>query len=302
MKRLSNHHPLLSGILILLIMVGAMLLASIPLGLLFWLLPDAVFWNEYMLQLPVELFVLAVMVGITFLLGMGRVFVCRGRGFWRSMIPALPMLILYGLAGVEGLVWCLSEGIPVQSIGGIVSFVLLMATIGITEELTYRGLIAGILYRRYGATPAGVWFSVLVSSLIFGTVHLINAVGGAAELSGVLIQMVGASAMGMCFAAIYFRCRNLWAVAALHGFMDFCALISSGIFQEGSITETISEYSPASLLAYVFYVVVALILLRPSKMKQITSYSENNWSMTAYVGIAAALFGALAGAVLVLTI
>ena len=298
MIRFRERHPLLASLLVLVAMVAGMLIGGVIGGIAMVIPPAADLLGDYGIQLMIELGMLAVMVGMTFLLRMGRVFTCRGRGFWKSLVPAAVILGLYALAGVESLVFYV--GSPLQHPVHILLFVLCMAVVGITEELTFRGLIAGMLYDKYGATPAGVWLSVMVSSLLFGLVHLSNAAG--ADLSGVLIQMVGAIALGMCLAALYFRCRNLWAVAAVHGFMDFCALLTSGVFRADSLTDIIDSYSGANLLAFGLYVVIALVLLRPSKLREITSRQDSDVSTTAWLGISLGLVGFLVGAVVVLSL
>lgn len=298
MIRFRERHPLPASLLVLVAMLAGMLIGGIIGGIAMVIPPLGDWLGEYGIQLAVELGTLAIMVGMTFLLKMGRVFTCRGRGFWRSLIPAAVILALYTLAGLESLVLCV--GSPLQRPVHILLFALCMAAVGITEELTFRGLIAGMFYDKYGATPAGVWLSVMASSLLFGLAHLSNAVG--ADLSGVLIQTVGAIALGMCLSALYFRCRNLWAVAAVHGFMDFCALLTSGVFQADSMTDIIDGYSAANLVSFGIYVAIALVLLRPGKLREITSQRESDVSTTVKLGISTGLVGILVGAVVVLSI
>lgn len=299
MRKFREKYPIITGILVMAVMVLVMLLASVGLSVLLRGMPWMARLGEYALQLPVELAMLLVMAGLTVLLGMQGIFTCRGRGFLKSLIPAAVLLVIYALAGIENLI--LSSGSPMRSLAGFFVFLLCMAAVGITEEVTFRGLIAGMIYDKYGATPAGVWLSVITSSLIFGAVHITNAIGSGAAVSGVLVQMAGASAMGMCLAAIYLRGRNIWAVAAVHGFMDCCALLDSGLFYEGSMIDTIGGYTAASLVAYGFYVIVALVLLRPSCMKMITSRAVSGKEETVKLGIAVGLLGAMVGAVIVWT-
>lgn len=300
MTKLREKYPLLASLLVLAAMVIAMVIGGVLVGITMLFPPLMNALGDYGLQLVAELTMLLIMVGMTFLFRKGRVFTCRGRGFWKSLATAAALLVLYGIAGVESLV--LSIGSPVQRPLHILMFVLCMAAVGITEELAFRGLIAGMFYDKYGATPAGVWLSVMASSLLFGLLHLSNAVGGAADFSGVLIQIVGAIALGMCLAALYFRCRNLWAVAAVHGFMDFCALFSSGVLRADSLTDIIDGYSAANLMGFFLYVAIAVFLLRPSKMWEITSCQESDMPTTIKLGISAGLVGMLVGAVMVLSI
>lgn len=299
MTKLREKYPLLAGLLVLAAMVIAMVIGGVLVGIVMLFPPVMNALGDYGLQLVAELTMLVIMVGMTFLFRMERVFTCRGQGFGKSLATAAALLVIYGTE-LGSLV--LSIGSPMQRPLHILLFVLCMAAVGITEELTFRGLIAGMFYDKYGATPAGVWLSVMASSLLFGLLHLSNAVGGAADLSGVLIQVAGAIALGMCLAALYFRCRNLWAVAAVHGFMDFCALLSSGVLREDSMTDIIDGYSAANLVGFFLYVAIAVFLLRPSKMWEITSRQESDMPTTIKLGISAGLVGMLVGAVMVLSI
>lgn len=301
MTRFRTRFPLLASLLVLAVMLLGMVGASLLVSLLYRLFPGLyLLFGDYGIQLLVELLVLAAILGLTWLLGMGRVLTCRGRGFFRSLIPGAVLLAFYLFAGLESVFFCLDY--PLQLPSAILAYLLCMAAIGICEELAFRGLIAGMLYDKYGKSPAGVWLSVVVSSLLFGAMHLTNAIGGQMELSGVLLQMVGASAMGMCLAAIYLRGRNLWAVAAIHGFMDLCALVSSGIFQAESMADIVSGYTPLSLIGYSFYLICALVLLRPSKLREITASRESSLGDTAKLGLAAGILGAMVGLVVVMTV
>ena len=272
MKRFREKHPLLASLIILAVMFAGLPAGNVLVGIAAAVPPLTEFLGDYGIQLLAELSMLVVMVLMTFLWKMERVFTCRGRGFGQSLLPAAPLLALYAIAGVESLMFgleglMLGDGSPLQNPLHILLFVLCMA-----------------------------------SSLLFGLVHITNAIGGAASLSGVLIQMVGAIALGMCLAALYFRCRNLWAVAAVHGFMDFCALLTSGVFQGDSLTDIIDGYSAVSLVSFGIYVVIALILLRPYYMRQITSRPDSDLSTTIKLGVTTGLVGVLVGAVAVLSV
>ena len=84
--------------------------------------------------------------------------------------------------------------------------------------------------------------------------------------------------------------------------MDFCALLTSGVFRADSLTDIIDSYSGANLLAFGLYVVIALVLLRPSKLREITSRQDSDVSTTAWLGISLGLVGFLVGAVVVLSL
>lgn len=149
----------------------------------------------------------------------------------------------------------------------IVTFVICMLLVGITEEFLCRGVLAELLLRHFGATKNGVWKAVIVSGILFGLAHLTNLAG--AEPVGVLVQCVIAGMMGMAFAAIYFRTGCIWVTVVLHALVDTCALITSGLYDAGDAAEVISGYQPYQLVSVVPYTILLLVLLRKKKMNRI---------------------------------
>lgn len=264
MTKLRRKYPVLTSIVLVILFPVVSLLGAVP--LLLW---DG-FWSmgEYLPQLLVELAIIVVMLLVALLLKMGYLFRPSKKTAAEKIVPTLPIALLYTFAMLETLILYSEETLqpPVR----ILWFVLCMLAVGIAEELTFRGLMTRMIYEKYGYNPLGVWLSVIVSSLLFGAVHLINAIGGAAELSGVLVQMVGAAALGMCLAAIYLRTRSFWTVALLHGYMDVCALMSSGFYTVDTMQELVGGYSVANLISALLYSALAVFLLRPSQMKKIT--------------------------------
>lgn len=269
MTKLRKKYPIFLSIGILILMLLLSLISVGAVYLLDVLLPGFMSIGDYPVQLVAELVMLVCLLGITLLLRMEHVLTERGIGFWRSMIPAVVILAYYIFAALVNLIYCMYD--PVQNAATIICFVLCVAAIGVTEELAFRGLVTRMIFDKYGHTRGGIWLTALVSGMLFGAMHLMNAIGGEIPLAGVLVQVIGATALGMCLGAIYIRGGNLWSVAAIHGFMDFCALLSSGIFKTGSIVDTVAAYDLPVLAGSLVYFVVAAVLLRKSKLYPLTT-------------------------------
>ena len=268
MRKLRKKYPIWVSIFVTLLFPLASLVGSLP--LLAW---EQVWdYGEYLPTMLGELVVLALMALVMALLRMQYVLRPGGKGVGKCLMPMLPVLLLYTYSLLGEVI--LYAGEPVRPPLQILWFVLCMLSIGVTEELVFRGLITRMIFEKYGRSAVGVWLSVLVSSLLFGGVHLLNAAGGAVSIGSVLVQVVGAMALGMCLAAAYLRTNSLWAVALIHGYMDFCALLASGVFAVNSIAGVIDEASPLQLAAAVLYTLLAIFLLRPSQMKQITGSGQ----------------------------
>jgi len=79
------------------------------------------------------------------------------------------------------------------------------------EELVYRGWITNRLAELWRFSTNGWIAGVLVSSALFGVVHLYQGASG----------MIAAGLSGLVFGGVYIATgRNLWASILAHGFMD----------------------------------------------------------------------------------
>ena len=101
MKRFREKHPLLASLMILAVMFAGLPAGSVLVGIAVAVPPLTEFLGDYGIQLLAELSMLVVMVLMTFLWKMERVFTCRGRGFGQSLLPAAPLLMFYAIAGVK---------------------------------------------------------------------------------------------------------------------------------------------------------------------------------------------------------
>lgn len=102
------------------------------------------------------------------------------------------------------------------SVAGVLLFTALVAFV---EETAFRGFIARILQRR-----RGTGFAVLVSSLVFGAAHGLNAAAGQSAFETVQ-QVVFAAAFGVFAATVYFGTGSLALPIALHWSYDATELL-----------------------------------------------------------------------------
>jgi membrane protease YdiL (CAAX protease family) len=97
--------------------------------------------------------------------------------------------------------------------GGFHVFLLLCLSlsIGFTEELIFRGILISRCERILGST----FFSVLVSSVLFGMVHWDQGVFSAWNALGI----------GLIFGTLFAKYRNLWPLVFAHAMMDFVVFL-----------------------------------------------------------------------------
>ena len=104
------------------------------------------------------------------------------------------------------------------------SIALLSLLIGLFEELLFRGVLLHGLRSRLSAGRA-----VIAAALVFGAFHAVNAVIGQ-DPAMTLIQMAGATGLGLFFGAVTVQARSLWPAIALHALWDAFALSAPAAF------------------------------------------------------------------------
>ena len=101
-------------------------------------------------------------------------------------------------------------------------YVLSMFTVGLLEEVIFRGLLFEAM--RKDSLKA----AVIVSSVTFGIGHIINLINGSgAELLPNLLQVIYATAAGFMFVMMYYKSKSLLAPIVAHGVFNALSAISN---------------------------------------------------------------------------
>jgi membrane protease YdiL (CAAX protease family) len=138
--------------------------------------------------------------------GMGRelgIGLLIGAGLYTACIL---ILIVMGIYKIDGL----------NPVSYLLPAIALPLSSGIFEELLFRGVLFRIVEEWLGS-----WISLVVSSLVFGLVHLMNPT---ATLLGAIFISVEA---GILLAAAYMLTRRLWMSMGFHIAWNYT---QSGIF------------------------------------------------------------------------
>ncbi|MDR0300316.1 MAG: CPBP family intramembrane metalloprotease [Streptococcaceae bacterium] len=115
------------------------------------------------------------------------------------------------------------------------------------EEFIFRGLILGGLV----SSGKSLSFSVIVSSVLFGGIHIVNL--GHQNLYNTGLQMLYASALGGLFAVLYLKSNNLIVPIILHFFIDF----ANSFITNGTMNSTAA--TPKSV--FELYIIIAIIIV-----------------------------------------
>ena len=182
-------------------------------------------------------------------LGIG---VLVGAGLYTCCVLVLMVLGVYRIEGLN-------------PISFMIPAIAMALSSGVFEELVFRGALFRIVEEWLGS-----WISLVLSSFVFGFVHLLNP---AATLTGALFISVEA---GLLLAAAYMVTRRLWMSMAFHMSWNytqsaiFSGIVSGGVSEPGLIKPIIqgpdfltggSFGLEASMVAFVFCTGAGIVLL-----------------------------------------
>ncbi|NRD78981.1 CPBP family intramembrane metalloprotease [Bacillus sp. BRMEA1] len=105
----------------------------------------------------------------------------------------------------------------------VVGFIL-MFFVGFTEEFMFRGYILQTLLEN---RPK--WEAIIVSSLIFGAIHISN---DNANTIGIINVMLG----GLLFSLMYIKTGSIWLGVGFHFMWDFAISYLYGFADSGNVT------------------------------------------------------------------
>lgn len=101
----------------------------------------------------------------------------------------------------------------------IATHILSMAFVAFLEELIFRGLLFN------GMRKGGLSAAVIVSSLTFGMGHIVNLLTGA-PVFDTLLQLVYASAIGFCFAALFLTTGSILPCILSHAAVNCMSIFA----------------------------------------------------------------------------
>lgn len=260
MKQFSEKHTLVYCVAVEIIFLAALTGIGLLLGAAAGGLP-------YYVLFGVQEAVAALLAyGLLRISGLLPVLNNRGSGFWKGL-PAGLYLVAVSIYSIIFFILMYEGDKKLQPWYLIAAFFACMVCVGIAEEFVFRGVIATLFLKKFGTDKKGVWKAVAVSGILFGLAHVSNILE--ASMTGVLVQVVIASMLGMLLAAIYFRTGCIWVTVFLHALIDVAAGITTGLYGNETLMDTVSSYSPANLISCVPYLLVLLVLLRKKKVGEV---------------------------------
>lgn len=167
-------------------------------------------------------------IPLVVVLGLQVAFVSR-MGWWSSVMrePSRSsrkwIRVFPALLAVTALGRLVADGLSVDAgTRYLLGCAVTMALVGVTEELTFRGILQAAGRRLF----AREWQAVLAASVLFGLFHTPNIVLGA-EVDAALLQTVLTAVLGLGFYCLRRTTGSLVPCMILHAAYDFALIQGS---------------------------------------------------------------------------
>ena len=167
----------------------------------------------------------AIMIVLALEMGIRHVFFVQ-KGEWKALLFAIPALIV----AVNNLpIIALANGSAFLTGSGLSFFAFAVECIGVGlfEETAFRGVIFPFVLGKTGTGKKGRFIAVIVSSAMFGCLHLVNLLGGFS--GGVFLQVGYSFLIGSMLAICMFRGAGVFTCAFIHATFNFCGNIISNV-------------------------------------------------------------------------
>lgn len=168
-----------------------------------------------------------------------------GGSGWRLWVLMLPAWLSAALSLAHG-----AADIPASRCLGWLGLGILIA---LGEETIFRGAVLTAFEGR------GPRVAIIVSSILFGLIHLVG-IGGGVDIRMVVAQMVYATGLGISFAWVRIASGSIWPCVIAHAVMDGIGLVAAdGV---GNALRYDSDRYPAALASAAASLGWGIFLLR----------------------------------------
>ncbi len=141
--------------------------------------------------------------------------------FKKSIKLCMPILVISIFLLISNSIGLIGSKVDFLDLFSLILYVIF---IGLFEEIFFRGIILEEFLSDYHNSKKEVLFSIILSALIFGSLHITNMLAGQ-DLLTTSMQVIQTTSIGVLFGAVYYLTRNIWALAFIHGFYDFSVLL-----------------------------------------------------------------------------
>ena len=204
------------------------------------------------------------------LIGMKNKLLPHKANLWQGFLLGWPMILIGVYAGISTIVEIGVSNMSNPGVMKIITFVISALLIGVQEEFLCRGVLLNLMMERWGHTKKGLIKSVFLSSAIFGLLHLAILFVFPGLVISATSQVLYAAFVGVYFACIYIRCKNLYSVIILHAFFDACVLLVNILYLPAALevihpSEITLMEGLGSIVIWLPFLFIGLFLIRKKK-------------------------------------
>ena len=152
-------------------------------------------------------------------------------------------------------------------------------SIGLIEETLFRGIFFNSFKARFGESKSGITKAALISSGMFGALHLLNLTGNPKIVLATFSQVLYATFFGFIFCVIYYRTKNFWSVVIIHGLVDFTGNFWGAFAKNTSKVLSNASKSDYTISYSIFVVSIALLFLISGILQLNKHYKNKQFSI-----------------------
>jgi hypothetical protein len=168
-----------------------------------------------------------ILGGIVFLLLIIKydfnIFKFKNNNFKKALLISLPCLLI-AVNNLPIIAILTKNAYLVRSGNDLLIFIVQCFSIGLFEEMAFRGIVLLLIVKKLPQTTKGIFQSLIISSAIFGLIHIFNIISGAG-VGDTVLQVGYSFLMGGMWGALLLKTHNIWLCVILHAIYDFCGLL-----------------------------------------------------------------------------
>ncbi len=272
MATAKKIHPFFSGLLILLVIGGIML---IPL--------DKLTTEPYFSSFQVEYVVLSIKMLLIFLTGVTLIKKLNQKALsgidpkYKWPLKYLNLIPVYLF--VLGILSFINKDLSLVNPSNVFLLLTACLLVGFAEESVFRGYLQPLFIKKYIAHKNGIFLGVLFPAVFFGASHLLNLTVND-NVPQVIGQSIYAIFIGFFFGVVLLKTHKLIPIAITHGLINFFFLFGSlpnlnastdGYTQQQMEIPLMEQILAAAtpLLIFLPLFIVGLIVLRKINKEEI---------------------------------
>lgn len=226
--------------------------------------------SKYGAEVIVEAIALVLIIIVLVIFKNTYIFKEKRTNFFKSLLVGLFPL------GIATLLLVMNfNNIFKATLPNIITTIIYCILIGLFEEFLCRGWVQNEFIEKYCKNRKQLIISILLSSFIFGIMHISNIWIGGQQVFETIAQVIQATGMGFLLGAIYYRTKNIWSVAFIHAYWDFAIFLNDIQYLKDCSTldptnKMLIYTFISTLILTAIYSIAAIYLLRKTKYKEIT--------------------------------